>query len=187
MMEKKEMRKYFRSLRAMISEETLDENERKCFQIYQENELYLLGQTFFVYLSVGREASTKRIISDLLKRDKLVFVPLLKDGEMLIVPYEEDMKLVQTMGVMQPEREEGAVAPSAVDVAILPCVAVDKSFGRLGMGGGFYDRFLTEFDGISIALAHEFQLCENVNMEAHDRRVDAILTELRFISKKEGL
>ncbi len=54
--------------------------------------------------------------------------------------------------------------------------------GRLGRGGGFYDRFLSRSDAITkdtrlIGICHDNQIVETIPMEAHDQKVQALLTE----------
>ena len=53
---------------------------------------------------------------------------------------------------------------------------VDKNFNRLGLGGGYYDRFLPKTDAKKVALAYDFQLVESLPTEPHDAKIDAILT-----------
>jgi len=58
----------------------------------------------------------------------------------------------------------------------------------LGMGAGFYDRFLSESEpqALRIALCFDCQLAEKIPMEVHDQRVEAIITETRFIDCRSG-
>jgi 5-formyltetrahydrofolate cyclo-ligase len=65
------------------------------------------------------------------------------------------------------------------DVLVLaPGVAFDPSGGRLGRGGGFWDRVLAEARGaVVFGVGYELQWVERVPREPHDRLVDAVLTE----------
>jgi 5-formyltetrahydrofolate cyclo-ligase len=63
------------------------------------------------------------------------------------------------------------------DLLIVPGVAFDRSGHRLGMGGGYYDRFLSSAKTPAIALAYEFQLLEAVPTEQWDKNVTAVCTE----------
>ncbi|MEZ4819574.1 MAG: 5-formyltetrahydrofolate cyclo-ligase [Bdellovibrionota bacterium] len=47
---------------------------------------------------------------------------------------------------------------------------------RLGFGGGFYDRYLQNFQGTTIALAFDYQVYPLISDETHDKRVDWIVT-----------
>ncbi|MCW5213519.1 hypothetical protein VU04_11495, partial [Desulfobulbus sp. TB] len=55
----------------------------------------------------------------------------------------------------------------------------DPLGGRLGYGGGYYDRFLTQDapQAQRIGLAYTQQMVEQVPMEPHDQYMDMIITE----------
>ena len=85
-------------------------------------------------------------------------------------------------------REPSLDAPTFVpDIVLVPLLAFDAGGGRLGYGGGYYDRTLAAYPGaLAVGVAFDAQEVDAVPMEAHDRRLDAVLTEsgLRdFISK----
>jgi 5-formyltetrahydrofolate cyclo-ligase len=69
------------------------------------------------------------------------------------------------------------------DLVLLPGVAFDRRGGRLGRGLGGYDRALAAGGQalVSIGLGFAFQLVEAVPCAAHDRRVDAVATELELV------
>jgi len=72
---------------------------------------------------------------------------------------------------------------SRIAAILVPGMAFDRNYGRLGYGGGYYDRLLASFDasGVDrpplIAAAFDLQIVEKVPMQAHDVRLDRIVTE----------
>jgi 5-formyltetrahydrofolate cyclo-ligase len=65
-----------------------------------------------------------------------------------------------------------------VDVVIVPGVAFDRRGGRVGYGGGFYDRLFSRAPAVpTVAVAFAVQLVDEVPEGRSDRRVDAIVTE----------
>jgi 5-formyltetrahydrofolate cyclo-ligase len=71
-----------------------------------------------------------------------------------------------------------------IDIVIVPGVVFDIYRNRIGMGGGFYDRFLKNIseETKKIALAFEFQvLNEKLPVDENDVKVDVIITEGRII------
>ena len=67
---------------------------------------------------------------------------------------------------------------SDVDVAIIPGLVFDKKGGRIGYGGGFYDKLLDKNDNIiTVGVCHSSQLIETVPMEQHDIKLKKIFTE----------
>ncbi|GGC64406.1 5-formyltetrahydrofolate cyclo-ligase [Chelatococcus reniformis] len=81
-------------------------------------------------------------------------------------------------------------SPEALDVSprilLVPCLAFDRRGGRLGYGAGHYDRALARLAAegpvVAIALAFATQEVEQVPTEAHDRPLDAIVTEREWVS-----
>lgn len=76
-----------------------------------------------------------------------------------------------------------AARPEEMDLVIAPGLAFDARGGRVGRGAGFYDRALERLPPSAwvVAPAFECQIVDSVPMEAHDRRVHAIVTERRVI------
>ena len=73
---------------------------------------------------------------------------------------------------------------SEIDVALVPCQAVDRSGNRLGKGGGFFDRFLArpDFRAQSIALAFHEQVLDQVPVTQFDRPVSMVVTDAEVLS-----
>jgi 5-formyltetrahydrofolate cyclo-ligase len=82
------------------------------------------------------------------------------------------------LGLLAPTEPGAAVCP---DVIIAPVLAFDRRGGRLGQGGGYFDRTLAALRAagpiLVIGLAFAGQETEAVPFEPHDQRLDAILTE----------
>lgn len=85
-------------------------------------------------------------------------------------------------GMMEPSSQAPTVTPT---ILLVPLVAADRSGGRLGMGGGFYDRTIAELQKktqlLTIGVAFDFQLVEHVPTETHDVFLDCIITEKRVV------
>jgi 5-formyltetrahydrofolate cyclo-ligase len=89
-----------------------------------------------------------------------------------------------TWGILEPDPGRcPAVEPATVDLVVVPGVAFDATGGRLGYGGGYYDRLLAEVPASAarIALAFELQVVDRVPAGPADRRVDLIVTERRTV------
>lgn len=89
-----------------------------------------------------------------------------------------DVLLAAPFGLSQPAASAVEVEP---DVLLMPLAAFDRRGGRIGYGGGYYDRALERLEATrprrKIGLAHAVQEVARVPEEAHDRRLDLILTE----------
>ncbi len=76
------------------------------------------------------------------------------------------------------------VQPHQLDLVLVPGVVFTKQGYRIGFGGGYYDRFLADFQGATRSLAFECQLAEKIPVEAHDVPVQGIHTESRYIESE---
>jgi 5-formyltetrahydrofolate cyclo-ligase len=82
-------------------------------------------------------------------------------------------------GMEQP-LDVGPIVPvHEIDLFLTPGLAFDRSGGRLGNGGGFYDRLLARrrADAEAVGITIERRVVEDVPMLDHDQRVDWIATE----------
>ena len=84
-------------------------------------------------------------------------------------------------GIEEPVRECAAVPRIEPEVWLVPGVAFDISGGRLGWGGGVYDRMLSGISAVTIGIGYDLQLQERVPLEPHDQLMDFIVTEKRVI------
>ena len=71
-----------------------------------------------------------------------------------------------------------------LDVIIVPGAAFDARGNRLGYGAGFYDKLLSAFKKLTIAVAFEEQIVPKVPADPHDVPVQKIVTEKRIIEAK---
>lgn len=87
-----------------------------------------------------------------------------------------------TFGLFEPDVDLAPpIDPDCVGVVLVPGVAFAPDGARLGMGGGYYDRFLAQSSAPTIGLAFEMQIAQSLPQTAYDRSVDLIVTELRVI------
>ena len=66
---------------------------------------------------------------------------------------------------------------AAIDFAVLPCVTCNYLGQRLGHGGGYYDRFLSQYRGGTVLLCRELLIRQEIPVEPHDYPVPWVLTE----------
>jgi len=68
-----------------------------------------------------------------------------------------------------------------LDLIIVPGVAFDRAGGRVGRGGGFYDRLLPQYSALRAGICFDFQYLEAVPAEEHDIRMDWVVTDTRIL------
>lgn len=87
-----------------------------------------------------------------------------------------DALVAGALGNREPVVEPGSMLAEGA-VALVPGLAFDADGGRLGRGGGYYDRFLAGFRGRTVGVCFACQIVDAVPREPHDVLVDAVLTE----------
>lgn len=179
------------ALRDALPEDARQQMDRQRWRLLAEHPLYRQAERIFTYVSYRSEADTRSLIACALESGRQVAVPRVREREM-------DFFVIRGMGdlsegfrgIPEPRGTEDSLAvPSAHsrDLMILPGAAFDRRGGRIGYGGGFYDRFLSKYPhAATLALAYEVQVADSIPMQAHDIRVDALLTEEGFTFIQEG-
>jgi len=153
--------------------------------------LYHAAATVMFYLAMPDELQTERMICDALEQGKQVCVPLLtpKYGEMTAARITGfDCLITGRLGLKMPDPAKAQIVqPSAIDLVVVPGVAFDATGNRLGMGAGYYDRFLAETRRSTLlGLAWNCLPSESIPFDEHDIRMHYLLTEGGFLSCGQG-
>ena len=134
------------------------------------------AQHIALYISFDGEISTDKLIKILWAQGKQVYLPVLhpfNPNHLLFLRYLPDIPMVKNkFGIWEPKLNVQNVLPlDELDILFTPLVAFDKQGNRLGMGGGFYDRTLQNWQNssfIPVGLAHQCQQVEQLPTEAWD-------------------
>lgn len=189
---KSELRKKILAMRDMLSEEEINS---KSFEI--RDKLWTLkefsqAKNIFLFVNFKSEVRTIPIIERCLAEERRVILPLTDiKNKRLILYFVNNLKYLKegAYGILEPDPHLNVRASiKEVDCAIVPGSAFDEKGGRMGYGGGFYDRLLPDLrPGVSkIALAFEIQIIDEVPMGYFDQKMDIIITEKRIIRIKDA-
>ena len=146
------------------------------------------SHTIMLYAAMAEEIDLIPLMEALLAEGRRIVLPEIT-GKGLMEARElpaMDATTDGAFGIATPDPTRGSIVPpEEIDVTIVPGAAFAADGGRLGLGGGYYDRFLPRaVNAVRLVLAFDFQVVPDVPMGAQDARVDAILTERRMISCK---
>jgi 5-formyltetrahydrofolate cyclo-ligase len=145
------------------------------------------ASSLMFYVAFRSEVQTEPMIKHALSLGKQVIVPItdMKNKRLLlsqIKDLDEDLA-PGTWGIREPK--PGKVRPVAfsdIDVVVTPGLAFSEQGWRIGYGGGFYDRLLSESQKKAYALSFEMQMLPEIPFIAgQDVRVNCIVTEKRII------
>lgn len=147
------------------------------------------AKTIFTYVHFRSEVETLPFIRQCLGRGIRICVPrtLPHDHRLepiLISDPAQDLA-PGYCGIPEPRRAfiGPPLDPGSIDVVLAPGSVFDPEGGRLGYGGGYYDRFLAEqaSQALRVGLAFELQVVDRVPLLDHDQRLHILVTETRII------
>lgn len=134
------------------------------------------AKSVLCYISTDIEVGTRQLISALIDEGKNVFAPRCKGKEMRFFRLRELGETKEgAFGIPEPIGDEEITNFSGT-ACIVPALMFDKYGYRLGYGGGYYDRFLREYNGTSIGICYS-DFIGAVPREEHDLPVDVLVTE----------
>ncbi len=132
-----------------------------------------------LHAAVRGELPTGAVIAAALAAGKRVALPLSEASRMSLRWVGSPGELVpDARGIPSPPPDAPRADPAGLDLVLAPGVAFDAAGGRLGQGGGDYDRLLASLPARTAAVGwcHDFQVVGEVPMEPHDRRVGWLAT-----------
>lgn len=138
--------------------------------------------TVHVYVSsLNNEVETIGLLYRLFDEGKRVVVPVCADEPRTLrhvrIGSIEDLRPGR-YGIMEPAGKAfEVIPPERIDLILAPVLAFDRTGGRLGFGGGYYDSFFAAAACPKTGLAYSFQEIPHVPREPHDRTLDIILTD----------
>ena len=144
--------------------------------------IYRQCESVMFYLAMKDEVQTDLMIKDALWRGKQVCVPLLgeKYGEMEAAGITSlDSLIVGKYGLKMPDPDRTKIIfPASIQMVVVPGVAFDREGNRLGLGAGYYDRFLPEtVDSVLVGMAWSCQLMDTLPHAEHDIRMQYLMCE----------
>lgn len=178
MMTKKEIRKTVNERRKNLTEAYEAESSKKILDQLFELPEYKEASCVFIYIDYNHEVRTWGILERALADGKRVAAPRV-DGKAMDFYYITSKDDLESgyFGIMEPKTDIPMAAEDAC-LFIMPGVAFDRGHHRVGYGGGFYDRYLERKpDMVTVAVAFECQMFDEVPFEVFDRQPSVLITE----------
>ncbi len=161
---------------------------RHAARIFFENIPLPAGTIVSLYHPMRDEFDTRPLAEALIERGFTVALPVTpkKRGPLTFRAFRDGDPLVQDRyGVMTPAEGAPEVRPM---VLVTPLLAFTRTGGRLGYGGGYYDRTLAslraEHDVLAVGYAFAAQQVEKLPLSRTDERLDWIVTEREAINAR---
>lgn len=146
---------------------------------------YRHARCILTYAHFDREVRTDDIIRKALRDGKIVCIPFTDWERRMITPGRIlDPGEIRTVRIVPEPVPFRPVSPDIIDLVIVPGVVFDVEGNRIGMGGGYFDRFLPSLrkDACRLSLVFDFQIRRTrLPADLHDIPVQLVLTETRHL------
>ena len=185
MPDKKELRKEIKTILRGITDKEFNDAGKKIFARILSDDCYKRAKNVFCFVSMKSEPQIIDFLKKVLADGKGLYLPKVTENGMIAVK-TENLDLIQgAYGIYEPRGT--ADTEKAIDLAVIPCLAMSVNGSRLGHGGGYYDRFLQNFGGDTVAVCMERFVFPKLPTEAHDMEISKIATEDKIIDTKKSV
>lgn len=179
--QKQELRKLYKGIRKGFSNSKKLELDNAITNRFLTLDEYKSCKILFAFVSTAIEVNTHTIIKKSLLDGKKVAVPkcidLSGNMEFYFINSFDDLK-PGTMSILEPDESICKKATNLTDgLCIVPGLCFDNRGYRLGFGGGYYDRFLENFNGTSVGICYSECTQAELLIESFDKSVDILITE----------
>ena len=178
-MNKAELRKEIRNRKRQYSSSQLEELSLSVLSRLDQDAHLHESRTILLYYSLPDEVNTHAYIDQLVAAGKQVLLPVVVDGEhMILREYSGRQDLRE--GAFHIQEPIGKLFPPErypeIELALIPGMSFDQQGNRLGRGKGYYDRFLALIpQAYKIGICFDFQKEETIPTEPTDIRMDKVV------------
>ncbi len=137
-----------------------------------------------LYAAMPNEVNLDKLILTLLNDGIKVALPKIEDTNLSFyyITSLDELIIDNKYNIKEPNNNNLA-NKNELDAIIIPGVAFDYNFNRMGHGKGYYDRYLSSYNGLKIGVCFEEQLYKEIPSEEHDIKLDMIITEEKRLTK----
>ncbi|CAI8751972.1 5-formyltetrahydrofolate cyclo-ligase [Brevibacillus sp. IT-7CA2] len=180
---KKQLRSHILESRKSISAKEREQLSREVCNYLLSHERLADAKAIMAFHPFGDELDILPFLHEAKKRGQDIWLPLTNVAERRLIPYRYTGTHMLKQGVYGIWEPDPALAEEAdvshLDAILVPGVAFDSKGGRMGYGGGYYDRFLATLKKLPflVGVGFSIQVVEHVPLESHDVLLDAVVTE----------
>ena len=180
---KKELRAELKKTRNNLEHIYVKEASKLICQRIIASKLYKNANVILAYLAFGKEVSCDELVRQALADGKTVCIPYIIDKEHFLAAKLNSLEnlVLDRYGIRTAAEPIIEVLHSDIDLILVPGLAFGKDGSRMGMGAGYYDRFLADTQAITLGLAYEKLLQDEIPTDEHDIAMEYIVTENNLI------
>lgn len=179
--EKKLLRTQMMQLRHDMPGELRAAADAAIFEALVADKMFQEAKQVFCYVSMPHEVDTRPIIQYCLEHGKTLALPICAPRSQM------GFYQLRALDELRPGQFRIPIPPIAKDrrciadhhtLVIVPMLAFDDSGNRLGAGGGYYDRWLSQHMVHTIGICYENGRFPGLPHDKYDQKVDRVITEL---------
>ena len=139
---------------------------------------FRFASTVLAYAPTTYEVNIMPAVHEALRRGKRVAFPLCEAQAVMTFRYAAPSDLAKGMyGISAPQADAPLCTEMQGALCLVPAVLFDRNGFRIGYGGGYYDRFLSTFEGMSLGIIRRDFILPTVPRGRYDRAVQALVSE----------
>jgi 5-formyltetrahydrofolate cyclo-ligase len=181
---KANLRRIMLEKRNSLSYETINTKSAEIQQRVTNSYEFKHAKILASYLPTGSEVRTEKIIGTALKSNRLVVLPRTEGEVIRFYQFFLNTNLiVGRFGIKEPSISSNCFVSDDIDLILVPGILFDTRGYRIGYGYGYYDKFIAKKkkSTLSVGLAYECQLCEEIPRSNYDQKVNILVTEKRML------
>lgn len=179
-----ELRRRLQRLRAQMSGEQAAASSLQASRHILACDAYRKAKCIMGFLAFGKELSVDTVLAQALVDGKKVAVPLITSGEEFVPVRLLDMQhfALDRYGIRTAPQPVQLVEPEEIDLILVPGVAFGRDGSRLGMGAGYYDRFLLKAgQAVRMGVAYDALMQDALPVDAYDVNMQLLASESGII------
>ena len=181
--DKEGFRRHIRELKSSYNTDALLLKSKAIISKLESLPLFINARTILLYHSLPDEVNTH----DLLIRhstSKTLLLPTVNGDHLDIHRYDNGINMIVGSYGIQESCGDIFTDYDSIDLCIVPGMAFDKKFHRLGRGKGYYDRLLPLLSCKKIGLCFDFQYFDTIPVDSHDISMDIVLHDISINDEK---
>ena len=170
-------------LRANLTSVQVKQMSLQIFENIIESEVFKNSECIAFYSALKNEVD----LSNLIQKNKRFCLPVVQsDNVMTFHQYDKNTVLTKNKyGILEPQNKE-IIESKDINLCLVPLVGFNRKGDRLGMGGGYYDRYFENNKNqvkpvILAGIAYDFQEDDTIEAEPWDVALDILFTNKEVI------
>ena len=183
-MPKRTLRRSMLAHRKSLSPEEFRSASLSIQAAFLETDHFKRARSVLVYSPIHYEVDTELIVRSALSSGKKVAFPVVMGHELIFREVRDLSSLEKgAFGILEPCATGRFFDVEDADILVVPGVAFDLNGHRIGYGKGYYDKTIHRLEGHGklVGLCYDFQLVDEILGEAHDVKMDLIITDKRVV------